>query len=108
MSTMHIGWIGTGVMGNAMCGHMIAAGHRVHVYTRTRDKAANLLSSGAQWCDSPQAVARNSAVIFSIVGSPQDVQETILGSRGVLEGARTGAVIIDMTTSSPGLAANIL
>jgi 3-hydroxyisobutyrate dehydrogenase len=107
MSTMHIGWIGTGVMGNAMCGHMIAAGHRVHVYTRTRDKAANLLSSGAQWCDSPQAVARNSAVIFSIVGSPQDVQETILGSRGVLEGARTGAVIIDMTTSSPGLAANI-
>jgi 3-hydroxyisobutyrate dehydrogenase len=107
MNSIHIGWIGTGVMGGAMCGHMIDAGHRVQVYNRTRTKAAGLIARGALWCDTPMAVAEMSDVIFSIVGSPRDVQQVLLGADGVLAGARPGAVIVDMTTSGPDLAAAV-
>jgi 3-hydroxyisobutyrate dehydrogenase len=104
MSAMTIGWIGTGVMGNAMCGHLIAGGHHLRVHNRTPAKAQNLIADGAQWCDTPQAVAQNSEVIFSMVGFPRDVEQVILGDNGVLAAARTGAIFVDMTTSSPELA----
>jgi 3-hydroxyisobutyrate dehydrogenase len=104
MQKCEIGWIGTGVMGNAMCGHLLAAGHRVAVFSRTRSKAKNLLSSGAHWCDSPMEVARLSNVVFSMVGFPGDVEEVMLGDQGVLAAAKPGTVLVDMTTSSPELA----
>lgn len=104
MSSMQIGWIGTGVMGNSMCGHMIAAGHHVYVHNRTRAKASNLVADGAQWCDTAKLVAQKSQVIFSIVGYPHDVEETILGTDGVLAGSAPDTVVVDMTTSSPDLA----
>lgn len=107
MEHMDIGWIGTGVMGNAMCGHLIAAGHRLHIYNRTPSKAANLLEKGAQWQDTPKAVARESQIIFSIVGYPIDVEQVLLGSDGALAGARARTTIVDMTTSSPDLACKI-
>ncbi len=107
MNSMQIGWIGTGVMGNAMCGHMLAAGHQVWVYNRTRSKAQNLLEKGAHWCESPQAVASQSRIVFTIVGGPGDVEQVILGPQGVLTGACPGTIIVDMTTSSPDLAAHI-
>lgn len=102
-----IGWIGTGVMGSSMCGHLIDAGFKATVYTRTRSKAQTLIDKGAAWADSPRAVAENSNVIFSIVGFPHDVRSVILGDEGALAGASSGSVLVDMTTSEPSLAIEI-
>jgi 3-hydroxyisobutyrate dehydrogenase len=102
-----IGWIGTGVMGSSMCGHLINAGYSATVYSRTRKKAEGLLEKGATWADSPRDVARNSDVIFSIVGFPSDVREVLLGDDGALSGVRAGSVLVDMTTSQPSLAVEI-
>ncbi len=107
MKDKKIGWIGTGVMGKAMCSHILKAGYPLTVYTRTREKAGDLLGHGAVWADSPMDVAAGSDIIFSIVGYPKDVEEVILGEKGVLAGAGKGAVIVDMTTSEPGLARKI-
>ena len=106
-NTLRIGWIGIGVMGASMAGHLLAAGHPLTVYTRTKGKADALLARGAQWADSPQAVAAASDVVFSMVGFPSDVAEIILGEKGVLEGLAKGGIICDMTTSSPDLARRI-
>lgn len=102
-----IGWIGTGVMGSCMCGHLIDAGFEVTVFSRTRAKADGLVAKGAAWAATPRAVAEQSDVIFSIVGFPSDVREVILGDAGVLAGASEGSVIVDMTTSEPSLALEI-
>ena len=76
-----IGWIGTGVMGSSMCGHLIAAGYEATVFNRTADKARALVEKGAKLADSPRAVAEASDVVFTIVGYPQDVREVTLGAR---------------------------
>jgi len=105
--TTRIGWIGTGVMGSSMCGHLVTAGYRTTVTTRTRDKASGLLDAGATWADSPGDVASKSDVIFTMVGYPADVREVILGPQGALASARPGAVLVDMSTSEPALAVEI-
>ena len=102
-----IGWIGTGVMGAPMCGHVMSRGYAVTVYNRTRVKAEPLLEAGASWADSPMAVARQSEVIFTIVGFPQDVREVYLSDRGLLAGVKPGSILVDMTTTSPSLAREI-
>lgn len=102
-----LGWIGTGVMGASMCGHLVDAGFQVTVTTRTREKAQALLDRGARWADSPKAVAEASDVVFSIVGFPEDVREVYLGNDGLLAGASEGCILVDMTTSRPVLAAEI-
>ena len=102
-----IGWIGTGVMGSSMCGHLMAQGFTATVYNRTKDKAAGLLEKGAAWADTPQQVAEASDVVFTIVGFPADVRRVILGDDGVLAGSKQGNVIVDMTTSEPSLAVEI-
>jgi 3-hydroxyisobutyrate dehydrogenase len=102
-----LGWIGTGVMGLSMCGHLIARGFSATVFNRTKAKAQPLLEKGAKWTDSPRAVAESSDVVFCIVGYPSDVREVILGEQGALAGSRPGAVLVDMTTSDPSLAVEI-
>ena len=102
-----IGWIGTGVMGSSMCGHLLGAGFSVTVYNRTRTKAERLLERGALWATSPKQVAEASDVVFTIVGYPADVRSVILGDDGVLAGCEEGNVIVDMTTSEPSLALQI-
>ena len=102
-----IGWIGTGVMGSSMCGHLIAAGYRATVYNRSPEKAKPLVEKGAKLADSPKAVAEASDVIFTIVGYPKDVREVTLGPNGTLAAARAGNVLVDMTTSEPALAIEI-
>ncbi|MCL1855993.1 MAG: NAD(P)-dependent oxidoreductase [Clostridia bacterium] len=102
-----IGWIGTGVMGASMAGHLLKGGYSVSVYNRTRHKAQALLDAGAQWLDSPQEVAKASSIVFTIVGYPNDVEETILGEKGVLSGLAVEGIVCDMTTSSPALADRI-
>ncbi|MBM7095515.1 NAD(P)-dependent oxidoreductase [Bacillus sp. H-16] len=99
-----IGFIGTGVMGKSMAGHLIDAGYNVHVYTRTKEKADPLLNRGATWCDNPADIARLSDVIITIVGYPKDVEEIYSGESGLLMNAKEGTILIDMTTSSPLLA----
>ncbi len=102
-----IGWIGTGVMGSSMCGHLLDAGFSATVFNRTKAKAAALLEKGAVWVDSPQAVAESSDVVFTIVGYPADVRHVVLGEDGVLAGLRSGGIFVDMTTSEPSLAVEI-
>ncbi len=102
-----LGWIGTGVMGRSMCGHLIQAGFRMSVYNRSPEKCKPLVDMGATIQDSPQAVATNSDIVFSIVGFPSDVSEIYLGERGIFAGARAGQIFVDMTTSQPSLAKRI-
>lgn len=102
-----IGWIGTGVMGSSMCGHLLDAGFQATVFNRTQQRARPLLDRGARWAGSPKAVAEAADVVFTIVGYPNDVREVILGTDGVLAGCTTGKIIVDMTTSEPSLAVEI-
>ncbi len=102
-----VGWIGTGVMGAAMCGHLLAAGYPVTVFTRTRQKAGWLEEAGAVWAESPGDVAAASDITFAIVGYPRDVREVFLGESGAVAGAGPGSVLVDMTTSEPALALEI-
>ena len=102
-----IGWIGTGVMGLSMCGHLLKAGYATTVHTRTPAKAQPLLDQGAELVQTPQAVAAQSDVIFSIVGFPKDVEEIYLGDQGILAGVQRGSILVDMTTTAPSLAQRI-
>ena len=102
-----IGFVGTGVMGSSMAGHLLEAGHELSVYNRTKAKADTVIRLGATWCDSIAQIASRSEVIITIVGYPKDVEETYLGEEGLLENANPGTLLIDMTTSSPVLAVRI-
>jgi 3-hydroxyisobutyrate dehydrogenase len=102
-----IGWIGLGVMGAPMCGHLLDAGFALTVHTRSPSKAAPLRERGAAWADTPLAVARASDVVFTLVGFPEDVREVVLGEEGALAGCTPGNVLVDMTTSEPSLAVEI-
>lgn len=101
---LSIGFIGTGVMGRSMAGHLMTAGHTLHVHNRTKEKAQPLLDRGARWHDSPASLAAHADVIITMLGFPQDVEEIHLGEHGLIPAAKAGALLIDMTTSSPGLA----
>ncbi len=102
-----IGWIGTGVMGASMCGHLLDAGFAVTVSNRTAERAGPLLDRGARWAPHPKAVAGEADVVFTIVGFPSDVRDVMLGPDGVLAGCKAGNVVVDMTTSEPSLAVDI-
>lgn len=102
-----VGFIGTGVMGKSMAGHLMNAGYPVHVYTRTKEKADELLQKGAVWADTPKEIATNCNVIITMVGYPKDVEEVYLGADGLIAHAKEGSYLIDMTTSSPQLAQKI-
>lgn len=94
-------------MGRSMALHLLAAGHDVIVYNRTKEKAAELLAQGARWAGSPGEAAAEAEVVITIVGYPADVEAVYLGSGGIVEKAAAGSVLIDMTTSSPALAVKI-
>jgi 3-hydroxyisobutyrate dehydrogenase len=106
-ATTRVGWIGTGIMGAAMCGHVLDAGYQTTVYNRTPEKAADLVSRGAAVASSPAAVAAESDVVFTMVGYPTDVRAVILDPEGVLSGCSGGEIVADMTTSEPALATEI-
>ncbi len=107
MKDITIGWLGAGVMGRSMSGHMLKAGYRVILHTRSREKASELEEMGAVWKDTPKEVAESAEVIFSTLGYPEDVRSVILGKDGVIHGMGPGKTIVDMTTSSPDLAREI-
>ena len=105
--TTRVGWIGTGVMGRSMCSHLLKAGYKTSVFNRSAAKLNDLVHLGAVACSSPKEVASKSDVVFSMVGYPTDVEEVLLGEQGALAGLSPGGVIVDMTTSRPGLAERI-
>ncbi len=107
MKTTQIGFIGTGVMGRSMAGHLLKAGYPLHVHNRTKSRAEGLLRQGAQWHDSPGSVAAVCDVVFTIVGFPDDVEQVYLGDKGIIANSQFGAILVDMTTSSPLLAKRI-
>lgn len=106
-TSTRIGWVGLGVMGAPMCGHLLRQGYPVTVFTRTPSKAAAVLAKGAKWVASPLAVAEASDVVFTMVGSPLDVRQVYFGESGLLAGMRSGSLLVDMTTSAPSLAREI-
>jgi len=107
MSSHSIAFIGTGVMGRSMAGHLLKAGHTLHIFNRTKAKAQPLLDAGAHWHESAGVAAAQADFVFTIVGFPADVEATYFGPAGVLTAARRGTVLVDMTTSSPLLAKRI-
>ncbi|WP_409021702.1 NAD(P)-dependent oxidoreductase [Dellaglioa sp. P0083] len=102
-----IGFIGTGVMGSAIVSHLLKANYEVTVFNRTKSKTDDLVSQGAIWADSPQLVAAKSDIIFSMVGFPADVEAIYFEENGIFAGAKKGAIVVDMTTSTPTLAKKI-
>lgn len=106
-SPLKIAFIGTGVMGRSMAGHLQKAGHSLRVHNRTKSKAEALIQAGAEWRESAGAAAADADVVVTILGFPQDVEQSYLGAGGIVERARPGALLIDMTTSSPVLARRI-
>lgn len=102
-----IGFIGIGVMGAPMAGHLLDAGYALAVHTRTPAKAEDLLQRGAHWCDNPAEVAGNSEFILTMLGYPDDVESTYFGQSGIFTTATEGTVLIDLTTSDPRLAEKI-
>jgi len=102
-----IGWIGTGVMGRSMCGHLLERGFAATVHSRTQSKAQALIERGARWAADARQVAEASDVVFVMVGFPDEVRAAVLAPDGALAGARAGAVLVDMSTSAPDLAREI-
>ncbi len=102
-----IGFIGTGVMGKSMAGHLLHAGYPLIVYSRTKMKAEALIAKGAEWTNSPKDVAEKANVIITMVGYPSDVEEVYLGENGIITNGQENSYVIDMTTSTPTLAKRI-
>ncbi|KJR70008.1 NAD(P)-dependent oxidoreductase [Bacillus sp. NEAU-CP5] len=102
-----VGFIGLGVMGNSMASHILEAGYPVLVYTRTKQKAEEILNKGAVWQETVKDLSEKADIIITMVGYPSDVEEIYLGENGILRHAKEGAFVIDMTTSKPSLAKKI-
>lgn len=102
-----IGFIGVGIMGKSMVRNLMKAGYEVFIYTRTREKAEDVIAEGAVWCDSVKECSAGRDAVISIVGFPKDVEEVYFGAGGIIENASEGTYIIDMTTTSPKLAVRI-
>jgi len=102
-----IGFIGLGVMGKSMARHLLKAGYPLLAYTRTKEKAEDLLQEGAVWKETVADLAREADVVMTMVGDPRDVEQVYFGEGGILENARPGTYVIDMTTSTPTLAQSI-
>jgi len=107
MKALRIGWIGTGVMGAPMAGHLMDTGHSLTVHTRTRAKAEGLLARGAAWDQNAAEAADSADIVFSMVGFPADVEATHLGPEGTLTAENPAPLLVDMTTTSPELARRI-
>lgn len=107
MMMTNIAFIGTGVMGQGMIKNFLKAGHTVHLYTRTKERALPLVELGATWYDTAQAAAEQGDVVFTVVGYPKDVEEVYFGEHGIFKAAQQGKIVVDMTTSQPALAKKI-
>ena len=100
-----VAYLGLGVMGYPMAGHLVAAGHNVTVYNRTQEKAQKWAQQyGAQWAATPAQAAKGCDIVFACVGEDKDLREVVLGENGALAGMKSGAVFVDHTTDSADVA----
>ncbi len=104
MHTKKIGWIGTGLMGLPMAKHLIHAGYKLNIHTRTREKAKELLELGSAWYEDAAALAADSDLIVTMIGSPKEVEDCYFGPRGIFKTVKPGSILVDMTTTKPSLA----
>lgn len=104
---MNIAFIGTGVMGSSMAGHLMDGGHGLTVYNRTRAKAEALIEKGAAWKDTVADCVAQTEMVITMVGFPQDVEEVYFGEKGIIDNVPAGALLVDMTTTSPTLSQRI-
>ena len=102
-----IGFIGTGIMGNPMCAHLLNSNYELYVFNRSKEKVLNLIELGAHWCVNLKEVALKSDLIITIVGFPKDVTQVYFGPDGIFEGIKPHSILVDMTTSKPQIAADI-
>lgn len=102
-----IAFIGIGVMGSSMAQNLMKAGYELNVYTRTKEKAAQVLEKGAHWCDTIAQSVKDADAVITIVGYPKDVESVYFGRDGIIENAKAGSFLIDMTTTEPGLSKRI-
>ncbi|MFQ9923531.1 MAG: NAD(P)-dependent oxidoreductase [Beduini sp.] len=102
-----IAFIGVGVMGKSMVRNLMKKGYEVSIYTRTKSKVEDVIQEGAVWHDNVAGCVKDQDIIMSMVGYPSDVEEIYFAENGILAHAKTGAVVIDFTTSSPALAQKI-
>ena len=100
---MNIGFVGLGAMGQVIVPRLLAAGHPVTGWNRSRERATPLLEAGMRWADTPAAVARASDVTFSIVTDGAAVKTVALGDNGILSGMKPGAIYVDMGTIAPDM-----
>lgn len=98
---MKLGFIGLGAMGQLIVPRLMAAGHEVTGWNRSRDKAEALIAQGMRWADTPRAVAAQSEIVFSIVTDAKAVKAIALGPDGIVSGIKKGAIYIDMSTIEP-------
>lgn len=103
----NIGFIGTGIMGKSMVENLMKAGYCVSIFTRTKEKAEDIINKGAIWKESVAECVKDADAVITIVGFPKDVEEVYFGEKGILANAKKGSYIIDMTTNSPKLAEKI-
>ncbi|NJM08697.1 NAD(P)-dependent oxidoreductase [Candidatus Gracilibacteria bacterium] len=96
-----IGYIGLGIMGRGMAHNLLKAGFALTVWNRTASKADDLVAAGAQVASSPRELAAQADIIISCVSDTPDVQAVLLGEDGVIHGAKSGSLVIDMSTISP-------
>ncbi|MDR2464770.1 MAG: NAD(P)-dependent oxidoreductase [Streptococcaceae bacterium] len=105
---MKLGFIGIGVMGEAMVKNLINAGNSLHVYNRTKSKTDGVVAAGALYHPTPMEVMDNSEIIFTMVGFPKDVEEVYFGDKGIFQSEKIkGKILVDMTTTKPVLALKI-
>lgn len=102
-----IGFIGLGVMGKSMARNLVKEGYKVIAYTRTKEKAQDILDEGVDWIETPEAITEKADIIITMVGYPSDVEQIYLGENGIVHTAKSGSFFIDMTTSTPTLAKKI-
>jgi 2-hydroxy-3-oxopropionate reductase len=97
----NLGFIGLGIMGKPMAGHLVSAGHTVHVYNRSPKPAQELAAKGAVACTSAREVAEKADIVFMIVSDTPDVEKVIFGVDGLFDGLKPGSIVVDMSTISP-------
>src|SRR5512132_583656 len=93
-----LGFVGLGIMGRPMAGHLRRAGHPLTVFNRTAGRADELQAAGARVAASPAEVAAASEIVVVMVSDTPDVEQVVAGPRGLIEGIRPGSIVVDMST----------
>jgi 3-hydroxyisobutyrate dehydrogenase/glyoxylate/succinic semialdehyde reductase len=101
---MPIGFICLGIMGSHMAANLLKAGHELVIYNRTKEKAASLISDGAEWSDTPAQLAQKVDILFTMLANSEAISETAFGDDGYLGNMKPNAIWVDCSTVNPSFA----